>query len=232
MKVAIYARVSTEEKNTDNQVGILTEWARSRGWEVDGSYGDVGSAFQHADQKGLRQLLIDCDHGRYQQVPVYDLSRLTRQGPLEMMLLLKQFADKGAPVHSYLDSAINVPSEFQPVLIAFYGMMAKLFSTQLSERTKAGMARAKAEGKHVGRPAKSVYYDPNGGLHWHRSLSCPMVADSPHYRTIGYAELKKQLAPDGKPYRLCPFCRLVKKGLVEEYNTLLDTHSRLKKLME
>jgi len=154
MRVALYARVSTENQTDENQIAVLEKWASDRGWEVHGVYRDTGSAFQHADQRELRRLLGDCDHGLVRQVLVYDLSRLTRKGPLEMMLLLKEFADKGAPVYSYLDTAINVPGEFQPVLVAFYGVMARLFSTQLSERTKAGMARARAQGKHVGRPRK------------------------------------------------------------------------------
>ena len=154
MKAAIYCRVSTEDQHTENQLPILRKWAADRGWEVAGVYQDTGSAYQKANQVLLKKLLADCDKGKYDVVLVYDLSRLTRKGPLELMLLLKQFADKGSPVYSYLDTAVNVPSEFQPVLVAFYGVMAKIFSTQLSERVKAGMARAKAEGKHVGRPRK------------------------------------------------------------------------------
>jgi len=154
MKVALYARVSTGEQSEQNQVAVLEKWATDRGWEVTGIYRDVGSAFQHADQCNLKQLLADCRRGKCQQVLVYDLSRLTRKGALELMLLLKQFADAGAPVFSYLDTAINVPGEFQPVLVAFYGVMARIFSTQLSARTKDGMARAKAQGKRLGRPPK------------------------------------------------------------------------------
>jgi len=155
MRVAIYARVSTEEQTTENQVGTLEQYAEKQSWEIVGIYTDTGSAFQHADQTQLKRLLDECQRKHYERVLVYDVSRLTRKGPLDLMLLLKRFADKGAPVHSYLDSALNVPNEFQPVLVAIYGMMARTFSTQLSERTKAGMARARAEGKHVGRPRKT-----------------------------------------------------------------------------
>jgi DNA invertase Pin-like site-specific DNA recombinase len=153
-KIAAYIRVSTDQQTAENQETILRKWAIDRGWDLVEIYSDTGSAFQHTDQKHLKRLLADCDKGKYQQVIVYDLSRLTRKGPLELMLLLREFANKQAPVYSYLDSAINVPGEFQPVLVAFYGVMANIFSTQLSERTKAGMARAKAEGKHIGRPRK------------------------------------------------------------------------------
>lgn len=154
MEVAIYTRVSTEEQTEQNQVKALRQYAINQGWNIAGEYTDAGSAFQHANQKGLKRLMDECQRKHYERILVYDVSRLTRKGPLELMLLLKRFADKGAPVHSYLDSAINVSNEFQPVLVAIYGMMAKTFSTQLSERTKAGMERAKAEGKHIGRPRK------------------------------------------------------------------------------
>jgi len=152
MKVALYARVSTEEQTEENQVAILEKWAADRGWEVHDRYCDVGSAWQHSDQKELRRLLTDCDRGVVKLVLVYDLSRLTRKGPLDMMLSLKRFADKGVQVYSYLETWINVPSEFQQVMVAFYGYFAELYSRQLSERTKAGMRRAKGQGTHVGRP--------------------------------------------------------------------------------
>lgn len=153
-KVAIYARVSTEEQTEENQVKILEQWAIDKQWDIVSVYRDIGSAWQHSDQKELRRLLVDCDRGKVQLVVVYDLSRLTRKGPLEMLLTLKKFADKQVQVYSYLETWFNVPSDFQQVLVAFYGYFAELYSRQLSERTKAGMARAKAQGKHIGRPRK------------------------------------------------------------------------------
>ena len=154
MKVAVYARISTDEQTEENQISILEKWASDRGWQVYGIYRDIGSAWQHSDQKELRRLLRDCDRGKINLVLIYDLSRLTRKGPLEMLLTLKRFADKGAQVYSYLETWFNVPSEFQQVMVAFYGYFAELFSRQLSARTKAGMARAKAQGIHCGRPRK------------------------------------------------------------------------------
>lgn len=155
MKVAIYARVSTDEQTEQNQVGLLEKWAADRGWEVSGIYRDIGSAWQQkGDRLELSKLLNDCHHGTVKTVLVYDLSRLTRKGPLEMLLTLKRFSQNGAQVYSYSETWLNVPSEFNEVLVAFYGYFAELFSRQLSARTKAGMARAKAQGKHVGRPRK------------------------------------------------------------------------------
>jgi hypothetical protein len=149
-------------------------------------------------------------------------------------MVIKKIAEAGARVMSYRDSWIEQFTHpgLRNALIGFLGFVNEDESRRISERTKAGMDRARAAGKHIGRPAKAVYYDPEGGLHWHKSLLCPMVANSPRYRAIGYAELKRRNAPDGNPYRLCPFCRLVKKGAEAEYNTLLDEHSRLRKLLK
>ena len=154
MKAAIYARVSTEEQTEQNQVNILATWAHDRGFEIHDTYRDIGSAWQHSDQKELRRLLVDCDRGKVNLVLVYDLSRLTRKGPLELMLTIRKFADKGVTVNSYLETWLNVPSEMQPILVALFGYFGELYSKQLSERTKAGMARAKEAGIHIGRPRK------------------------------------------------------------------------------
>ena len=158
MKVAIYARVSTEEQTDLNQTIVLEQWAKDRGFDVVGIYKDVGTAWKadQSDQKELRRLLEDCSRGKVQLVLVYDLSRLTRQGPLELMTRLKRFSDFNVNVNSYLETWFNVSNDFQPVMVAMFGYFAELYSKQLSARTKAGMARAKLQGKHCGRPKKGV----------------------------------------------------------------------------
>jgi len=169
--VALYARISTEEQTEQNQLLVLKEWAKARSYEVYDVYRDTGSAWQHSNQKELHRLLIDCDRGKVQMVLVYDLSRFTRGGPLELMLILKRFADYKVQVNSYLETWYNVPSEFQPVLVSIWGYFAQLYSKQLSERTKAGMARAKAQGKHIGRPRKERIRVNLEDAKTHRKLS-------------------------------------------------------------
>jgi putative DNA-invertase from lambdoid prophage Rac len=155
MKVAIYARVSTDQQTEENQLAVLEKWAADRGWPIAGVYRDVGSAWQSkGDRVDLARLMADCHKGLVNLVLVYDLSRLTRKGPAEMFLTLKRFADNGAQVYSYMEPEINVPNDFAPVLIALYSVIANIYSKQLSARTKAGMARAKANGVHCGRPHK------------------------------------------------------------------------------
>ena len=54
-KAIVYIRVSTEEQTEQNQVAVLEKWAFDRGWEIVGKYCEMGSAWQHADQKELKK---------------------------------------------------------------------------------------------------------------------------------------------------------------------------------
>ena len=159
-KVALYARVSTEEQTEQNQVAILEKWAADRGWEIVGRYCETGSAWQHADQKELHRLIEDCRKGLAQTIIVYDLSRLSRGGPLATLTLLKQLTEVGAQVKSYRDSWIEqfTQPSLRDALIGFWGFINEDESRKISERTKAGMARAKItgtkSGKPIGRPRK------------------------------------------------------------------------------
>lgn len=156
MKVAIYARVSTDEQTEQNQVPVLEKWANDKGWDIVGIYRETGSAWQHADQKELKKLIEDCRLGLAQAVLVYDLSRLSRQGPMATLTIIRQITQVGAEVKSVRDSWIEQFT--QPMLreafIGFLGYLNEDESRRISERTKLGMARAKADGKHVGRPRK------------------------------------------------------------------------------
>lgn len=155
-KVVLYARVSTDEQTELNQVTILEKWAVDRDWEIVGRYCETGSAWQHADQKELHRLIEDCRKGLAPTVIVYDLSRLSRGGPLATLTILKQLTEVGVQVKSYRDSWIEqfTHPSLRDALIGFLGFVNEDESRRISERTKAGMARAKAQGKHVGRPRK------------------------------------------------------------------------------
>jgi len=62
-KVAIYARVSTGEQTTDNQVPVLEDAVTRRGWEVYKIYEEEASAWRAGHQKELKELLKDVNRG-------------------------------------------------------------------------------------------------------------------------------------------------------------------------
>ena len=154
MKVAIYARVSTDEQTEANQVPILEAWAKQRGYEVYGIYRDIGSAWQKADQQELRRLIEDARRGKFELVMVWALDRLSRGGIGKTFTILDTLKRYHVRVISQQESWTDVPSELQPLLFSIFAWIAEQESKRISERTKLGMARAKAQGKHVGRPRK------------------------------------------------------------------------------
>jgi putative DNA-invertase from lambdoid prophage Rac len=157
MKAAIYARVSTEDQTDLNQTLILEQWAKDRGWEICEIYRETGSAWQHADQKELRRLIEDCRRGKFQTVLIYDLSRLSRGGPFASLSIIRQLAQAGGEIKSYRENWLEQFTNpiFREAIIGLLGYVNESESSDKSARTKAGMARAKAQGKHVGRPSGS-----------------------------------------------------------------------------
>jgi DNA invertase Pin-like site-specific DNA recombinase len=83
------------------------------------------------------------------------LDRLSREGSLAILQLVNKFSAKGVRVLSYQESWTEAPGEIGELLYALTGWVARMESQRRSERTKAGLARIKAQGKRLGRPLGS-----------------------------------------------------------------------------
>jgi len=80
-RVAIYARVSTQEQAVEGtslqfQSDQLTSYCQSQGWKITGNYTDPGFTGKDADRPGLKRLLSDAKLGLFEKVVVYKLDRL------------------------------------------------------------------------------------------------------------------------------------------------------------
>jgi len=155
MKVCIYSRVSTGEQDTENQVMALTTWADQRGYEVIGVYQEEESAWRNGHQRELANLIADARKRKFQAVLVWALDRLSREGALSILSLVNKLSVCGVKVVSYQESWTEAPGELAELLYAIAGWVAKMESQRRSERTKAGLARVKAQGKRLGRPRGS-----------------------------------------------------------------------------
>jgi len=150
----LYVRVSTEEQTELNQLAVLNEWATKRDFEIVGAYRDIGTAWQHSDQKELRQMIEDARKGMFQIILIWSLDRLTRGGIGKIFQILDTLKEYNVRVISHQESWTDTPSELQPLLFSVYAWVAQQESKRISERTKIGMERARAQGKHIGRPRK------------------------------------------------------------------------------
>jgi DNA invertase Pin-like site-specific DNA recombinase len=155
MKACVYARVSTDRQDAENQNLALHAWAERLGLEVVAIYQEDESAWKGGHQRELARLLRDAQRGRFQVVLVWALDRLSREGPLSILTLVNRLGRYGVKVLSYQEPWTEAPGELGELLLALTGWVARMESQRRSERTKAGLARVVAQGKRLGRPPGS-----------------------------------------------------------------------------
>lgn len=152
---AIYIRVSDPTQHTENQLSVLENWATQRGYDVFEIYEEQESAWRAGHQKELSRLLQDASRRKFGVVLVWALDRLSREGALSILSLVDRLRTCGVRVLSYQEIWTEAPGELAELLYALTGWVARMESQRRSERTKAGLARVKAQGKRLGRPPGS-----------------------------------------------------------------------------
>ena len=82
------------------------------------------------------------------------LDRFTREGMVPTIMHLQRLASYGVGFHSYTEPHLATDNELvRNILLALLASLAKVEAQKIGERTRAGMARAKAQGKRIGRPS-------------------------------------------------------------------------------
>jgi DNA invertase Pin-like site-specific DNA recombinase len=159
MRVAIYARVSTDDKGQDpeNQLSQLRAWCQSAGHEAVGEYIDQESGRKGADKRRrFAALFEDANRRKFDCVLFWALDRFSREGMVPTILHLQRLSSFGVSFHSYTEPHLQTDNELvRNILLATLASLAKVESQKIGERTKAGMARAKKAGKRIGRPGLS-----------------------------------------------------------------------------
>jgi len=150
-RCAIYARVSTDRQQVQNQLAEVQQLAVARGYEPV-VYEEVESAAKA--RPVLDRMLADVRAGRVHAVAVWALDRLHRSmtGAINTVL---ELARLGVPVLSVREGWLDTSGPVRPLLVAIFGWVAEQERTRLIERTRAGLERARREGKRLGRPKAS-----------------------------------------------------------------------------
>jgi DNA invertase Pin-like site-specific DNA recombinase len=157
MRVAIYARVSTDDKGQDpeNQLRELRAWCASAGHAIVREYVDHESGRKGADRRRQFAALFEgASRRKFDLVLFWALDRFSREGMVPTILHLQRLSSCGVSFHSYTEAHLATDNELvRNILLALLASLAKVEAQKISERTKAGMARAKAKGERIGRPA-------------------------------------------------------------------------------
>lgn len=154
MRCAIYARVSTTDQTNDNQLPALRTLAQARGMEIVAEISETMSGAKKA-RPGLTKLLQGAHRGEYQAVLVVALDRLGRsmQGVINTVLDLDR---RNVQVISLREPWLEMGGPTRELLLSIFGWVAQQERQSIIDRTNAGLARARAEGKRLGRPRVSV----------------------------------------------------------------------------
>lgn len=157
MRIAIYARVSTDDKGQDpeNQLRELRAWCASAGHQIVHEYIDHESGRKGADKrKQFAALFDDAAKRKFDCVLFWALDRFSREGMVPTIMHLQRLSSYGVGFHSYTEPHLATDNELvRNILLALLASLGKLEAQKLSDRTRAGMARAKASGKRIGRPS-------------------------------------------------------------------------------
>jgi DNA invertase Pin-like site-specific DNA recombinase len=155
MNAAIYARVSTTDKgqDTENQLFQLREYCARQGWPIVHEYIDHASA-KSGNRDAFRQLFEDGSRRKFDVLVVWALDRFTREGVLETFQYVQKLKSSGVQFESYSEAHFRTTGPAGELMLAIAAWIAKQERLRISERTKAGVARARREGKHCGRPKR------------------------------------------------------------------------------
>jgi putative DNA-invertase from lambdoid prophage Rac len=153
MKVAIYARVSTNDQHNEIQIKELTEYVQRRGWELAGVYQDTMSGAR-AQRPGLDALMADARLHKFDAVVVMKLDRFGRS-LINCVAGIQELTAAGVRFLSTsqgLDTDASNPTS--RLLLHILAAVAEFERELIKERVSAGLKHAKANGAAIGRPRR------------------------------------------------------------------------------
>ena len=149
---AIYVRVSTDQQTVENQIRELRQVAERRGWDVVEIYSDAGisGAKGRAGRPGLDRMLKEASRRKFDIVMAWAIDRLGRS-LIDLLGTIQHLEACG--VDLYLDQqAIDTTTPMGKLVFQVTGAFAEFERSMIRQRVKAGLKRAVAQGKRLGRP--------------------------------------------------------------------------------
>lgn len=152
MKIAIYARVSKRfgTQETENQLIQLREFASRQGWEIYREYVDRETG-KHSDRAEFKQMFRDAGEKRFDMVLFWALDRLSREGVHQTLNHLERLTAAGVGWRSFTEQYLDSCGIFKDAVLAILAVIAKQERVRLSERTVAGLERARKQGRVGGK---------------------------------------------------------------------------------
>jgi DNA invertase Pin-like site-specific DNA recombinase len=147
-RAALYMRVSTVDQHPETQLHDLRALAAQRGFEIVHEYSDKISGTK-ARRPGLDQLLYDARRGQFDVLLVWACDRVARS----VKHFLEVLDEMNRLQIEFVSFRENLGGALGRAVVVIISVVAELERSLIVERVRAGMRRARLEGRHIGRPA-------------------------------------------------------------------------------
>ena len=153
-RVALYVRVSTDHQTIKNQMQELEAVAERHGWHVAAVFKDQGiSGAKGRDERpGLDKLMQALARREIDLVAAWSVDRLGRS-LLDLVGMLQEMHAKNVDLYLH-QQGIDTTTPSGKAMFQMMGVFAEFERSIIRERVNAGLARARAEGIQLGRPAE------------------------------------------------------------------------------
>lgn len=154
-RVAIYLRVSTADQSLENQRLELNEVVARHGWNVVAVFEDhgVSGAKSRNERPGFNRLCRAVSRREFEQVLVWSVDRLGRSLQ-DLLAFLAELRAKGVELYLH-QQGLDTGTPGGKAMFQMMGVFAEFERAMITERVKAGLARARKSGKRIGRPPVS-----------------------------------------------------------------------------
>jgi DNA invertase Pin-like site-specific DNA recombinase len=181
----------------ENHLRQLREWCRRLGYPVEREYVEHengGKGLEYRKQLGA--MFAGAARREFDLLLVWSLDRFSREGMAATIGHLQRLSSHGVSFHSFTEEHLSTDNELvRNILLATLASLAKLEREKISQRTKAGLERARAMGKRLGRPKFSdgdrqkLRAARDTGNSWHAlsiATRIPYSTVKKHARALGY----------------------------------------------
>jgi DNA invertase Pin-like site-specific DNA recombinase len=192
-RAALYVRVSTDRQTVENQVAQLTKIAKRRGWQIVQTFTDAGisGGKSRKDRPGLDEMLRQAPRRRFDVVMAWAIDRIGRS-LIDLLGTIQHLETCG--VDLYLDQqAIDTTTPAGKLMFQVTGAFAEFERSLMRQRIHAGLERAIANGKTLGRPLNDPLA-PDKARQWlGRGLGINKVARQVGLSNSTVARLKAEM---------------------------------------
>lgn len=152
MNAAIYARVSTDKQETENQLEQLREFAEKQRWHIVQEYIDTVSGSGKKNRPEFERMMLHASQRKFDVLLFWKLDRFSREGVRRTLQYLTQLDGWGIVWRSYTEQFLDSTGIFKDAILSILATLAQQERISISERTRSGLARARKLGKRLGRP--------------------------------------------------------------------------------